>query len=657
MKAPASSLDGRPAAKAPVLNGAGDDPACAAATQLAVLALDLLAVDPNGLAGAVLRSAPGGGREAWLRLLSRRLDRLDQPRPLDQPRHHSLGNGLGGAATGRRLPRLRRVPLHATAEHLNGGLDLALTLSAGRPVMTRGLLGEADGCCLVLASAERTTALVAATLAAALDAGHRRDRRIASFALIALDEGIEPEEHTPAALADRLAFHVDAAALSGLAALENGAADTDPCSGADERDEIEDGDIDALRAARQRLPTVAVPDKIVTGLTTTAATLGIGSLRGPLLALKAARAIAALEGRQQVEPRDAALAAALVLAPRATQLPAADEDAAPEPPGEPDAPEPESADPEVGRAGHEQRLDDMLIDAARAALPDGVLAMLQGRHGPKRSNAAQSRAGPVRRSPRGGKPTGSRPGDPRRGGRLDIVATLRAAAPWQNLRRRERTLIAGKRSACALPGIRLEVRSADLAVRRFKEKSGTLLIFAVDASGSSAMARLAEAKGAVELLLAQCYARRDEVAVIAFRGRTADVLLPPTRALARAKRALADLPGGGGTPLAAAIEAAGNLALSARRRSREPAIVVLTDGRGNVARDGSTGRASGEADARHAARTLSALAIATLVIDTSPRPQADAANLASDLGARYLALPHADARRLSAAVQNGLPRG
>src|SRR4029450_5166679 len=113
----------------------------------------------------------------------------------------------------------------------------------------------------------------------------------------------------------------------------------------------------------------------------------------------------------------------------------------------------------------------------------------------------------------------------------------------------------------------------------FRQRTRTTTIFVVDASGSSALNRLAEAKGAVELLLADCYVRRDRVALLAFRGRGADLLLPPTRSLVAAKRGLGGLPGGGGTPLAAGIEAGLALADAVGRKGETPVVILLTDGR------------------------------------------------------------------------------
>jgi magnesium chelatase subunit D len=163
--------------------------------------------------------------------------------------------------------------------------------------------------------------------------------------------------------------------------------------------------------------------------------------------------------------------------------------------------------------------------------------------------------------------------------------------------------------------------------------------------------RLAEAKGAVELLLADCYVRRDRVALLGFRGQGAELLLPPTRSLVRAKRGLAGLPGGGGTPLAAAIDAGLALAAAVRRKGETPVAVLLSDGRANIARDGSPGRARAEEDALLAARLVRAEGLTSLLVDTSPRPQDPARRLAAEMGALYLPLPRADAVALSRAVR------
>ena len=197
----------------------------------------------------------------------------------------------------------------------------------------------------------------------------------------------------------------------------------------------------------------------------------------------------------------------------------------------------------------------------------------------------------------------------------------------------------------------MRLRRDDLRISRREQRSETVTIFLVDASGSSALNRLAEAKGAVELLLADCYVRRDQVAVLAFRGAGASVLLAPTRSLVRAKRGLAGLPGGGGTPLAAGIEAGVAMADAVRRRGAAPTLVLLTDGQANVGRDGKGGRAQARSDAEQAARLVRAAGHAALLIDTSPRPNPASRGLAAMMGGRYLALPYADAASVSRSVR------
>jgi magnesium chelatase subunit D len=196
----------------------------------------------------------------------------------------------------------------------------------------------------------------------------------------------------------------------------------------------------------------------------------------------------------------------------------------------------------------------------------------------------------------------------------------------------------------------LRVERADLRVKRYKEKRQTTAIFAVDASGSAALHRMAEAKGAVELILADCYVRRDQAALIAFRGKTAEVLLPPTRSLQRAKKSLADLPGGGGTPLSAGIEQALNVAHNVRRGGGTPLVVFLTDGKANIARDGTADRALALRDAESAASAMKLAGVRTLMIDLSDARGGPARKIAEAMGASYLPLPHADAARISQSV-------
>ena len=195
------------------------------------------------------------------------------------------------------------------------------------------------------------------------------------------------------------------------------------------------------------------------------------------------------------------------------------------------------------------------------------------------------------------------------------------------------------------------MRPDDFRITRLKQRRRTVTIFVVDASGSAALHRLAEAKGAVELLLAECYVRRDEVALIAFRGTGAELLLPPTRSLARARRSLAGLPGGGGTPLAHAIDAAAALAEAVKRKGQTPSLVFLSDGGANVARDGTGGRGKAREDAINAARRLKLAGIRALFVDTAPRPKDAAEHIAREMDAVYLPLPQADAAAISQAAQ------
>jgi magnesium chelatase subunit D len=228
--------------------------------------------------------------------------------------------------------------------------------------------------------------------------------------------------------------------------------------------------------------------------------------------------------------------------------------------------------------------------------------------------------------------------------RIDLVATLRSAAPWQTLRRAAATN--AKQPIC--------IRPSDIRVKCYEDRRDRLVIFAVDASGSAAMARLGEAKGAVEVLLAEAYAQRDHVALIGFRGVDAEVLLPPTRSLVQTKRRLSALPGGGGTPLAAGLMAAADLAAQSSSAGLSPVIALLTDGRANVGLDGKGGRQQANADAKRMATHLRGGGWPVLALDTANRPQRALQDLARTMGATYLPMPRADATTLGRAVSHAL---
>ena len=568
----------------------------------AVQAAALFALDPIGSGGVVLHALPGPVRTTWLALVRELL-------PPATP--------------------WRKIPLNISDSRLLGGLDLTATLQAGRPVAERGLLAETDGGVVLLAMAERVSSLTAARLNTVLDTAEinlERDgigqRTRSRFGVIALDESIGEDEHPPAGLLDRLAFHLDLSAITrqDMTGLRY--------------------DFDTVAAARTRLAGISVDKESLKILCSIALSLGIGSLRASRLALKAACSAAALAGRPRLNEDDLGLAGRLVLAPRATQWPESGE-----PPQEPNEPSQDSVETESTDESEQtdavQELEERVLEAVLAELPANLLAQLKLLGGPRQRGSAVGKAGAKQTNSQRGRPIGVQRGDPRAGARMNVIETLRAAAPWQPLRRREQ------------PGRSrlIDVRKDDFRITRMRQRRETTTIFVVDASGSAALHRLAEAKGAVELLLADCYVRRDSVALIAFRGHEAELLLPPTRSLTRAKRCLAALPGGGGTPLAAGLNAAHKLALAIRRRGATPLLIVLTDGRANIALDDSPGREQAQHDARASGRGLRMAAITSLLVDTSRRADPKAQQLAEDMGAQYLALPYADAVSLSQAVR------
>ena len=536
------------------------------------LIASLLAIDPGGLGGL------------WLRVRSREIQG-DIKRLLTA------------------LPR----PLHGFSPTtddiaLFGGTDLAASLTSGRLVASEGLVERHP--CLWLSQAQDADAGLSARLCGALDAGR-------TVCLILADEAAEADCRPHDGMCDRLAFffHDDGLPPSALA----GAA----------------LDSETVRTARDRLKDVSIGEAAIGKTARTCASIGISSARIPGFVLKAARALAALEGRDSIENPDLETAARLVLGHR---LPPEIMDDTTQPevdkPSE-DPPVLENTDPTILEK-------DILIEAAKTVLPADLLRALVSRAQTGRGQGA----GAQRTSSRRGRPLPSRPGRLSSRSRPDILATLQAAAPWQKLRH-------------AAPG-HLVLHPDDIRVRRFAERSERLLIFAIDASGSAAMARLAEAKGAATGLLGNAYQSRDQVALIGFRGAQADLMVPPTRSLTRTKRLLSGMIGGGATPLAAGLKAAGELARTARKQGLTPHIILMTDGRGNCDLSGHQDRAQAKADAEGIARWIRSMGVPTLVLDSGARPSPALVHLSQCLGADCIPLLRSKGTAMHEVVQAAL---
>jgi magnesium chelatase subunit D len=585
----------------------------------------LLAIDPHGLGGICVKSQFGSIRDAWFAFLGTQIS----------PNAH-----------------FQKIPLQIQDEQLLGGLDLEATLQYGKPVYSTGLLAKSHGGFIVLPMAERISPHTIAHILQVVDRGEVRHPQNTAeftpcaFGMIAFDEGIAPDESIHPRLAEHMAFEVRLDQL-GL----NDCTDSLEITPA------------VIAEAKKRLLEIECDASFIESLLQSAAAFGVDSIRAGLFAVRAAKAMAALRNQDAVTEDEVVDAARLVLSHRATRMPSSREEQEPdesaddaEPPNEeqskseqdpqeqddPNQNGDRDTDANEPKENMEQPsaddLEDLLIEAIKAGIPPNALAQLNtelGRANSKQGSKGQF--GQLQKNANSGRPAESWRGMPKGGKRLDLLKTIRAAVPWQTMRQAEFKI---KLTTVNKQRSRIQIRADDLHVKRYQQRQGVVTIFLVDASGSSATQRLAEAKGAVEQLLADCYIRRDEVAMIALRGRSADVVLPPTRSLVRAKRNLAALPGGGGTPLATGFAAVNAMALSIRRKGMTPLIVVMTDGVANVTLEGVGGRERAHQDALHTARQLRAAGHAILFIDTASAPQALAEALANEMNAQYLPLPY-----------------
>lgn len=225
---------------------------------------------------------------------------------------------------------------------------------------------------------------------------------------------------------------------------------------------------------------------------------------------------------------------------------------------------------------------------------------------------------------------------------LAFDATLRAAAPYQLTREKN--------------GNSIMIHESDFRKKIREKKIGNLVLFVVDASGSmGARQRMVASKGAVLSMLMDAYQKRDRVGLIAFKGESAELLLPPTSSIELAQRYLQEMPTGGKTPLSRGLVKGYEVIKTELQRDPDtcPFLVLISDGRANVSMDGE----SPLQETKTVASRLREEGIQSAVIDTenSTIKFGLAQQVSAALGATYLTLEDLKADSIVNAVRASAP--
>jgi magnesium chelatase subunit D len=584
-------------------------------------ALLLLAVEPR-LRGLVVTASAGTGKS-------------------------SLARGMRLLLNDEAMPFVE-IPPGVDAENLYGGLNLEATLRRGEMVLQPGVLARAHGGVAYVDGINLLTDANSNLLLAVMDEGEVRVERegisLRSPAQFSLIGSYDPAEGMPRKhLLDRLGLLVSLPGsfdVGQRTAVIHQNLRTESASWQEDLQFLQG----LVKTARDHLPNVEITDRQLRQLSVTALQYGVEGHRVDLFAAWAACAAAALELRPAVEDEDLTLAARLVILPRATQIPeqVPDNPPPPPPPPEPETSEPEETDEEGESAPPPENLGiapEQILEALASELPDDLEELpfrhlRRGRTGSRGSTEGKR-----------GRHVRSIPGNPKQA-RIDVIATLRTAAPWQRIRQNGSWQGNGNGNG-SHSARRVQLEMSDIRVKQYRSKAGALFCFAVDASGSMALHRMRQAKGAVNALLQKAYVNRDRVALIAFRGGAAELLMPPTQSVELARRALDLLPTGGGTPLASALLLADDVAQQAKSRGiLQTVLILLTDGRANISLrpDGQV-----QEELRQIGRYIAESSLQVMVVDTqrSYLSRGEARQLAEWLGGEYAYLPNASGEQIA----------
>ncbi|MFF9911204.1 putative cobaltochelatase [Streptomyces sp. NPDC013457] len=577
-----------------------------------------------------------------------------------------------------RPARMVELPVGASEDRLVGALDIERALSEGVKAFEPGLLADAHRGILYVDEVNLLHDHLIDLLldAAAMGSSYvEREgvsvRHAARFLLVGT---MNPEEgELRPQLLDRFGLTVEVAASREPeqrveVVRRRLAYDDDPAAFAARWAGEESALRERIVAARALLPEVVLGDAALLQIAATCAAFEVDGMRADIVMARTATALAAWAGRTEVTSEDVRQAALLALPHRRRRNPfdapgldedrldetleqfkgedEGDDDPDPGPDGGPGG-GPGGGVPPQGEGPEESAPRDAGADETPAPAPGGG--------GGAGERAAVKAAEPFRtkmlsvpglgegaagRRSRARTEHGRTTGAVRPRGaltKLHLAATVHAAAPHQKARGRT--------------GPGLVVRRDDLRQATREGREGNLVLFAVDASGSmAARQRMSAVKGAVLSLLLDAYQRRDKVGLVTFRGRDAEVALPPTSSVDAAAARLEQLPTGGRTPLSAGLLKAHDVLRVERLRdpSRRPLLVVVTDGRA------TGGGADPVALAARAARLHASEGTAAVVVDceTGPVRLGLAGDLARELGGTAVTLDELRADSIAGLVRN-----
>lgn len=576
------------------------------------------------------------------------------------------------------------LPVSATEDRVVGSLDFEHAIKYGRPRFEPGLLARANrGVIYVDEVNLLDDHIVDVLLDAAAMGVNVVEREGISYvhpAEFILVGTMNPEEgDLRPQLIDRFGLCVQIEGVTDPRerveiAKRREAFDADPLGFIAQWSEEEQHLREKITAARRLLPGVIISPALLDLIAKLSLEAFVAGHRADIIMAATARTIAAWHGRLEVAEADVYEAAELVLFHRVREVPPPPSEQ-PEPPREeeqeeppeqeeeeednqeqdpseeseetPPPPEQEDLEPEEEDQQDEQDQDsEQEQNTPPPAAPQETLFTVGQPFQVKRIAHERDRILRKGSGRRSRTKTASKAGRyvrstmQRRNNDLAFDATMRAAAPYQVHRRRD--------------GVAIAIESTDIREKVREKRIGNFLLFVVDASGSmGAQQRMVEAKGAILSLLLDAYQKRDRIGMVAFKGNTADVLLPPTNSVEMGHKLLEELPTGGKTPLSAGLGKAYEVAKSYLYKDPNisPLLIIISDGKGNV----SMGNEKPLAEARRVAEIIrDEERIKTLVIDVEKDGFITfglARELAQTLGADYYKIDELKADTLVQAVK------